>query len=66
MKVYDVESVNIPTHDAEQRQKVKALLLPLLDDMSWVHEHKTFQFTDKVEILRKFKLRQIKAGERIS
>jgi hypothetical protein len=39
-------------------------LLPLLDEIRWVREYKAFQLIDKVELLKKFKLRNVKAGDR--
>jgi len=39
-------------------------LLPLLEEMRWVREYKAFQLVDKVELLKKFKLKTVKAGDR--
>ena len=39
-------------------------MLPLLEEMRWVREYKTFQLVDKVELLKKFKLITVKAGDR--
>jgi len=40
-------------------------LLPLIDEIRWVREYKAFQLVDKVELLKKFKLKTVKAGDRL-
>jgi hypothetical protein len=65
LKFYDQQASKPNPPDHEQLQRVRSLLLPLLEEMRWVREYKAFQFIDKVELLKKFKLKNFKAGDRL-
>ncbi len=64
LKFYDQQASKPTPPDHEQLQRVRSLLLPLLEEMRWVREYKAFQLVDKVELLKKFKLITVKAGDR--
>jgi hypothetical protein len=65
LKFYDQQASKPMPPDHEQLQRVRSLLLPLLEEMRWVREYKAFQLVDKVELLKKFKLKTVKAGDRL-